>query len=276
MIETASSTDIIIGVDTHKLTHAAVAISALGARLGSVTIPANSRGYQTLQAWAQSLGVIRAFGVEGTGTYGAGLSRFLCEHGHRVFEVNCSNRQLRRQKGKDDLLDVESAARSVLAGHATALPKSGTSAVEMIRHLKVSHDTAVKARSQAMQTLKAIIVSAPSVLREQLDRLTGKMTLLRHLAALRPGPLTSTTASAKTGLRAIARRWLALDAEVKDHDLHLELLTRISRMAGIVLARISEIWSDFQQLAASSVVAPWNTQRVNRITGLCGSISIAA
>ncbi len=226
MSETASSTDIIIGVDTHKLTHAAVAISALGARLGSVTIPANSKGYQALQAWAQSLGVIRAFGVEGTGSYGAGLSRFLCEHGYRVFEVNCSNRQLRRQKGKDDLLDAESAARSVLAGHATALPKSGTSAVEMIRHLKVARDTAVKARSQAMQALKATIVSAPSVLREQLDRLTGKMTLLRHLAALRPGPLTSTTASAKTGLRAIARRWLSLDAEVKDHDVHLELLTQ--------------------------------------------------
>jgi transposase len=93
---------------------------------------------------SQALGVIRAFGVEGTGTYGAGLSRFLCEHGHRVFEVNRPNRQLRRQKGKDDLLDAESAARSVLAGHATALPKSGTSAVEMIRHLKVSRAPRLK------------------------------------------------------------------------------------------------------------------------------------
>jgi transposase len=225
MSETASSTDVIIGVDTHKLTHAAVAISALGTRLGSMTIPANSRGYQALQVWARSLGIIRAFGIEGTGSYGAGLSRFLCEHDHPVFEVNRPNRQLRHQKGKDDTLDAESAARSVVAGQAAALPKSGTSAVEMIRHLKVARDTAVKARSQAMQTLKAMIVSAPSALREQLDRLTGKMTLLRHLAALRPGPLTSTTASAKTGLRAIARRWLALDAEVKDHDVHLEQLT---------------------------------------------------
>ena len=77
-----------------------------------------------------------------------------------------------------------------------------------------------------MRTLKAIIVSAPSVLREQLDRLSGKMTLLRHLAALRPGPLTSTTASAKISLRAIARRWPTLDAEVRDHDVHLELLTQ--------------------------------------------------
>ena len=226
MSETAPDTDVVIGVDTHKLTHAAVAISALGIRLGSVTIPANSTGYQALQVWAQSLGAIRAFGIEGTGSYGAGLSRFLSEHSYRVFEVNRPNRQQRHQKGKDDPLDAESAARSVLAGQVTALPKSGTSTVEMIRHLKVARDTAVKARSQAMQALKSIIVSAPPVLREQLDQIAGKMALLRHLAALRPGPLTSTTTSAKTSLRAIARRWLVLTAEVKDHDAQLEQLTR--------------------------------------------------
>jgi len=225
MNETSPNTEIVIGVDTHKFTHAAVAISALGARLGTMTIPASSKGYQALLAWAQSLGSIRTFGIEGTGSYGAGLCRFLCEQGYPVFEVNRPNRQLRHQKGKDDALDAESAARSVLVGQATALPKSGTSTVEMIHHLKVARDTAVKSRSQAMQTLKAIIVSAPSALREQLDPLVGKMTLLRHLAALRPGPLTSTTASAKTSLRAIARRWLTLNEEIKTHDAHLEQLT---------------------------------------------------
>ena len=76
-----------------------------------------------------------------------------------------------------------------------------------------------------MQTLKAIIVSAPAALREQLDRVTGKMALVRRLAALRPGPITSTTASAKTSLRAISRRWLALDAEIKEHNSQLEVLT---------------------------------------------------
>ena len=219
-------TDVIIGVDTHKLTHTAVAVSALGVRLGGLTISASNRGYQALQAWARSLGAIRSIGVEGTGSYGAGLSRFLSEQGYPVLEVNRPSRQLRHQKGKDDTLDAESAARSVLAGQAKALPKSGTSTVEMIRHLKVARDTAVKARSQAMLTIKAIIVSAPSALREQFDRLVGKMTLLRSLAALRPGPLTSTTASAKISLRAIARRWFALDAEVEDQDAHLAQLTQ--------------------------------------------------
>ena len=203
--------ELIVGVDTHKHVHAAVAISGLGARLGTMIAPASAKGYRDLEAWAQSLGAVRAFGVEGTGSYGAGLSRFLCEQGHAVLEVNRPNRHLRHQHGKSDPI--------------AAVPKAGTSTVEMIRHLKVARDTAVKGRTQAMLTLKALIISSPVALREQLERVVGKMALVRHLAALRPGPLTSTTASAKTGLRAIAQRWLALDEEIKAHDAHLGALT---------------------------------------------------
>jgi transposase len=225
MIETLPC-EIIVGVDTHKHTHAAVAINTLGARLGTMTIPVSRTGYRDLEAWARSFGPIRAFGIEGTGSYGAGLSRSLQADGHQVFEVNRPNRQLRHQYGKSDSLDAESAARAVLSGQAAAVPKSSTSAVEMIRHLKIARDTAVKGRSQAMLTLKAIIVTAPAGLREQLDGIPGKMALIRRLAALRPGKITSTTASAKASLRAIARRWLALDAEIKAHDRHLEELTQ--------------------------------------------------
>lgn len=96
----------------------------------------------------------------------------------------------------------------------------------MIRHLKVARDTAVKARSQAMLALKALIVAAPVALRERLEGVTGKMTLVRPLAALCPGLITSTTASTKVSLRALARRWLTLDEEIGIHDLHLEQLTR--------------------------------------------------
>jgi len=218
-------TEVIIGVDTHRDVHAVAAISALGVHLASTTIPASRNGYQALATWATSLGAVRAIGIEGTGSYGAGLSRFLTERGHTVFEVNRANRHLRHQKGKSDAVDAEGAARAVLAGQATGHPKSGTSTVEMIRHFKVARDTALKGRSQAMQTLKAIIVNSPAALREQLDRITGKMTLIRHLAALRPGPVTSTLASAKTSLRAIARRWLALNAEIREHDAQLGALT---------------------------------------------------
>ena len=223
MTET-SPCEIIVSVDTHKDTHAAVAINTLGARLGAMTIPVSTTGYRDLEAWAKPFGSIRAFGIEGIGCYGAGLSRFLQANGHPVFEVN--HRQLRHQHGKSDPLDAESAARAVLGGQATALLKTSTSTVEMIRHLKVARDTAVKGRTRAMQTVKAIIVTAPASLREPLDGIIGKMTLIRRLAALRPGKLTSTTASAKASLRAIARRWLALDTEIKAHDRHLDDLTQ--------------------------------------------------
>jgi transposase len=219
------SAEIIIGVDTHKLTHAAVAINRLGARLGAITLPATRTGYQEMEAWARSFGSVRAFGIEGTGSYGAGLSRFLQDRGHSVIEVNRPNRQIRHQHGKNDPLDAESAARAVLSGQARAAPKSGTGSVEMIRHLKVTRDTAVKSRTQAMVTLKTIIVNAPAALRESLEGLTGKMALIRHLAGLRPGALNSPTASAKAALRALARRWLMLDAEIKSHDAALDALT---------------------------------------------------
>lgn len=117
----------------------------------------------------------------------------------------------------------ETARAEIIVGVDTR--KHVHAAVEMIRHLEVARDTAVEARTRAMVTPRAPIVAAPAALRERLDRLAGRMTLARHLAALRPGPITSTTASAKAALRAIARRWLALDGEVRGHDAHLEALT---------------------------------------------------
>jgi transposase len=217
-----NSVKIIIGVDTHKDVHAAVAINGIGARLGTPHV--SPQGYRNLETWARAFGAIHAFGIEGTGSYGAGLSRFLQAKGHTVVEVNRPNRQLRHQNGKSDSLDAESAARAVLGGQANARPKTADSSVEMIRHLKVARDTAVKSRTQAMVTLKTIIINAPAALR-LLDRVIGKMTLIRHLAALRPGPILSVTASAKAALRAIARRWLTLDAEIRAHDADLEALT---------------------------------------------------
>ena len=127
-------TDIVVGVDTHKHVHAASALSGLGARLGTITVPASLQGYRELEAWACSFGAVHAFGIEGTGSYGAGLARALVGRGHAVVEVNRPNRQLRHQQGKSDPLDAESAARAVLGGQATAHPKSGTSTVERSMH----------------------------------------------------------------------------------------------------------------------------------------------
>ena len=199
--------------------------AGLGARLGTTTIPVSWKGYRELEIRARSFGCVRAFGIEGTGSYGAGLSRALVAQGHTVVQVNRPNRQLRHQHGKSDPLDAKSAARTVLAGQATTCPKSGNSAVEMIRQIKVVRDMAVKGRARAMIMLKTLIVNAPAALREQLDRLGSRVSLVRHLVGLRPGPITSTTASTKAALRALARRWLMLEAEIKEHDLALDALT---------------------------------------------------
>jgi transposase len=215
---------VIIGVDTHKATHVAVAIDTKGSRLAAFSAPATTKGYIALEDWACAIGAITAFGIEGTGSYGAGLSRHLLAKGHKVVEVTRPNRQLRYQHGKTDSLDAEGAARSVLAGQAIAEPKTHSGSVEMIRHLKIARDTAVKSRSQAMVTLKTLIINAPASLRDGLDQISGKIALIRHIAAFRPGALTSTTASAKTAMRALAQRWLALHDEIQAHDKALEQL----------------------------------------------------
>ena len=155
-MQTTPAAEIVVGIDTHKHTHTAVALNALGARLGAMTVPVSRDGYRRIETWARAFGPVRAFGIEGTGSYGAGLSRALREAGHRVLEVNRPDRSARRRHGKDDTLDAEAAARAVLGGPATAEPKSGTSSVEMIRHLKVARDAAVKAKTQAMLTLNAM------------------------------------------------------------------------------------------------------------------------
>lgn len=215
---------IIIGVDTHKSNHIAVAINTQGTRLGMLTIPTTRQGYRGLEAWAREFGSVKAFGIEGTGSYGAGLSRDLQAKGHTVLDVIRPIRQLRYLHGKSDSLDAESAARSVLNGQATALAKTQCGASEMIRHIKIARDSAVKAKSQAMITLKTLIINAPAELRASLDQIRGPITLVRHISALRPGELTSPTASAKAALRAIAHRWLALHEEIQVHEAELERL----------------------------------------------------
>ncbi|KQS81673.1 transposase [Methylobacterium sp. Leaf361] len=265
---------VVIGVDTHKDVHVAVAINGLGARLATASFPVTSAGYRELAAWAAELGIVHAFGIEGTGSYGAGLTRALIAMGLRVIEVGRVNRQLRRRHGKTDTVDAESAARAALAGEATDEPKLGDGAVEMIRHLKIARDTALKARTQAMVTLKTLLVNAPQELRERFIGITGKMTLIRAIAALRPGAPVSTTASAKVALRALANRWLVLDAEIKEHDAVLEQLVRAQAPALMEAPGVST-----GTIAEMLVVLGDNPQRIRSeaaFAKLCGVCPVPA
>ena len=208
---------VIIGVDTHKHFHAAAVLDERGALLGTATFDADSAGYRALIAWAGQFGLPWRFGIEGTGSYGRGLASAVRRAGHDVVEVMRPNRQDRHRRGKSDLLDAENAARAVLAGTAEAMPKNAEGIVEMIRHIKIAKDAAVKARTAAMQSLKAVLVTAPAELRQTLEPLPN-MALIRRCASLRPGELTSVSGAVKHTLRAIAQRWLILNNEISGHE----------------------------------------------------------
>ena len=195
-LEAICAVQVVVGVDTHLDEHVAVVIDQPGVRLAERHTPANSYGYRELERWSQDLGEVRAFGIEGTGSYGAGLARFLSGRGFTVVEVNRPDRSARYRKGKSDPTDAEMAARAVLAGVANATPKPGEGDVEMIRMLKSTKDSAVKARTQAVNQMKALVVTAPAGLGETLDGLTATALAMR-CKSFRTGYLEDPAAAAK-------------------------------------------------------------------------------
>jgi transposase len=236
-------------------------------------VPATTRGYGDLEQWSRSLGEVSAFGVEGTGSYGAGLARFLTGRGYAVVEVNRPDRSTRFRKGKSDPTDAEMAARAVLSGVADATPKSGEGAVEMIRMLKSAKDSAVKARTQASNQMKALVVTAPAELRETLDGLPAA-TLATRSAGFRPGRLNDPTTAAKYTLRSLACRYRQLSNEIQDLQAELE---RLIQKAAPALVDIFGIGPD--TAAALLIAAGSNPQRLRSeaaFASLCGVNPIPA
>ena len=228
--EVIYAVQVVIGVYTHQDEHLAVAIDQQGVRLAQRRAPATRYGYGQLEQWSRKLGEVRAFGVEGTGSYGAGLARFLTGREVTVVEVNRPDRSTRYRKGKSDPTDAEMAARAVLAGVANATPKSGEGEIEMIRMLKSTKDSAVKAHTQAVNQMKALVVTAPDGLRETLGGLQAT-ALATRCKSLRPGRLEDPTAAAKYTLRSLACRYLQLDKEIGELRAELERLTQIAAPA---------------------------------------------
>jgi transposase len=262
-----------IGVDTHKDRHVAAARDQLGRRLSTTMAPATSAGYRTLLAWAHGLGEPVAWGVEGTGSYGAGLARFLLAHRQRVLEVNRPDRATRRRRGKSDPVDADAAARTVQAGEATGVPKAQDGVVEMARALRVARQTAVKARTQAINAIKALLVTAPTELREQLAGLTTTK-LVGQAAALDPGPLATPTAAAMLALGGLARRYQHLDAEIALLTGKLDQLTASHAPA---LRELVGVGPD--SAAALLITAGDNWQRLRSeaaFAALCGSSPVEA
>jgi transposase len=219
------SAGVTVGVDTHKHTHFAIAKDGLGRDLGHMEIDTNPRGYAALLKWSVALADQVIFGVEGTSSYGAGLARHLRSNGQLVIEVLRPTRQDRRLRGKSDSIDAGAAAAAVQAGKARAVPKVGDDGVEMIRALKVAKSTAIKARTQCMNALKALIMTGPDELREQLRDLTTK-PLISTAGAFRVLDVVDPMSATKWSIRSMARRYAALDEEVKELEDRLDHLTQ--------------------------------------------------
>jgi transposase len=215
----ASTVVVTLGVDTHKDMHVAVALDQLGRRLGVTSFPTDDAHHQSLRDWAGGFGTLEQAGVEGTGSFGYRLAQYLTGHGVTVFEVNRPNRTARRRRGKSDPVDAENAARAVLAGDATATPKTRTGPAGQLRALLVARRSATKSRTQAELQLRSLILELNDETRARIDR-KRIVDLTTACAALTGIDGTS------LALAALARRWQHLHAEVRDNDTHVEKLVR--------------------------------------------------
>lgn len=216
-----------IGVDTHLDSHVAAALDERGVLLDTISLATTAAGHQTLLEWAAAFGTIDRIGVEGTGSYGAGLARWLAARGLVVLEVDRPDRRQRRSRGKSDPLDAEAAARAVQSGRATGLPKRSGGRVEAIRTLRIARESAMEARSRIANQLHALRVTAPDQLRDELrDRSLDE--LVRRASRLRvPAAVDAPTAATRLAMRSLARRYQALSAEIATLDVHLRrLVTR--------------------------------------------------
>jgi transposase len=209
------------GVDTHGRTHHAAVVDGIGRHLADREFPATITGYRALLGWMRSHGMVAAVGVEGTGAYGAEVARVLTAAGVTVVDVDRPDRRTRRSKGKSDPIDAYAAAAAVLSGRATGVPKSRDGVVEAVRVLRVARRSAVKARTQTVNQIRGLLVSAPASLRERLTGL-NRGALVDTLARLRPGDdLSDPTTATRAALRRLARRHRALDAEITELDAEI-------------------------------------------------------
>lgn len=270
----ATLVEVVLGVDTHLDLHVAVALDQLGRRLGALTVPTTAMGYKSLVTWAEGFGPVRCAGVEGTSSYGAGLTRHFKTAGIAVMEVERPKRRHLQRNGKSDPLDAEAAARAVLAGETAGDPKSADGRVEMIRALRTARHSAVKARTQAINQIQALVVTAPEKLRERLRGLSAR-ELVAVAARFRLGSgLADVRTATRFALRSVARRHQQLSEEIAELD---EQLDRLVAEAAPELVSLPAIGTNHG--ATLLIVAGDNPERLSSeasFASLCGVSPIEA
>ena len=229
----ADELDYVLGVDTHRDEHVLAVLSApAGAVIAGATAAASGRGYRELLAVAQRLAQgRRVWAIEGGGSYGAGLARFLAERGEAVLEVSRTPATQRRLKGKDDALDAVRVARAALVADTLASPRAGERR-EALRLLLIARRSAVDVRREALTQLRAVIVTAPDELRQELRRLPlGK--LLDRCSRLRRTSAAADDLATRLVLRSLARRIRA--ATIEAAELEHEILVHVRTLAPALL-----------------------------------------
>jgi transposase len=215
IVETRAETPAITGgVDTHADVHVAAALDPIGGLLGVAEFPASPAGYAQLLGWLGGFGTVCLVGVEGTGSYGAGLARHITAAGVRVVEVDRADRQDRRRQGKSDPLDAVSAARAAQSGRARGAPKGRDGQVEAIRALMVAKRTARSERIQTINQARALVLTGPDDIRVRFAK-HATDALVAELAALRPRPGSMVRYHTLLSLRELGRRAQFLDAQLE-------------------------------------------------------------
>lgn len=276
MHETSNTANRIVGgVDTHKDLHVAAVVDDHDRILGTSSFAATRQGYRQMLAWMRSLGQLQRVGIESTGSYGAGLLRFLQAAGIEVLEITAPDRQDRRRRGKNDDLDAQNAAHAALAGARTVTPRTRDGMVESLRVLKACRKTAVTARRVALQMIHNTIVCAPDILRDQLRHMT-RMQLVRTLAAWRPD-LTAyreVEAAYRISLKSLARRYIELHDEIADLDMMIKAI--VEDLAPELVARNSIGHNGAAQLLLTAGDNPERLKSEASFAALCGASPVPA
>jgi transposase len=253
--------------------HVAALLDERGALLGVESFDTTPDGYRNLLGWASEQGEVVLAGVEGTGSYGAGLTRHLHAEGVKVLEVDRPNRQRRRRRGKSDPQDAITAARAAQSGDAQGEAKTRDGNVEAMRVLRVARSSARKSRTQALNQMRSIISTAPDQIRSELRDL-NVYRLLERASAYRPGSRRDVTSLTKLSLRTLARRALALEAEIADIDVILKEL--VADTAPELVARVGIGVDSATALLVAAGDNPGRLRNEATFAHLCGVAPIDA
>ena len=266
---------IVGGVDTHKDLHVAAVVDAHDRVLSTEFFPSTRHGYKTMLKWMRSFGTVERVGIECTGTYGAGLMRYLQQAGVKVLEVTAPDKTDRRKRGKDDTFDAENAAHAAFAGIRAVTPKTRDGMIESLRVLKICRKSAISARRVALQMIQTNIISAPDALRDQLRGMT-RMQLIRTLAAWRPDitDYRNIFSAYRIAFKSLARRYLELHDEIADLDIMIAAL--VDDLAPDLIGRHAVGYQSASQLLITAGDNPERLKSEASFAALCGVSPIPA